>query len=97
MYGLNLRIWTVFAGGAGFDSQQQQYFLLFLVKFLSSNLFFLSFSFAYFSIDACVLHYYLFLLVVMVVELPYALKRSFFGLFGLKQACLPNHSLFGYQ
>jgi len=46
MYGLNLRIWTVCAGGAGFDSQQQQYLLLFLVNFLFSNLFFLSFSFA---------------------------------------------------
>jgi len=29
------QIWTVFAGGAGFDSQQQQSFLLFLVNFFS--------------------------------------------------------------
>ena len=48
VYGLNrrLRQWTVFAGGAGFDSQQQQSFLLFLVKFLFSRLFLLSSSFA---------------------------------------------------
>ena len=43
---VNRRIWTVFAGGAGFDSQQQQSFLLFLVNFLFSRLFFLSSSFA---------------------------------------------------
>jgi len=43
---VNRHKWTVFAGGAGFDSQQQQYFLLFLVNFLFSRLFFLSSSFA---------------------------------------------------
>ena len=40
------RIWTVFAGGAGFDSHHQQSFLLFLVNFIFSRLFFLSSSFA---------------------------------------------------
>jgi hypothetical protein len=34
MYGLN-RVWNVFAGGAGLDFQQQQSFLLFLVKLIS--------------------------------------------------------------
>jgi hypothetical protein len=45
LYGLN-RIWIVFASGVGFDSQQQQSFLLFLVNFLFSRLFLLSSSFA---------------------------------------------------
>ena len=31
----------------------------------------------------------------MVVKLPFALKKAFFCLFGLKQAWLPNHSFFG--
>jgi hypothetical protein len=53
MYGLNLRIWTVFAGGAGFDSQQQQYFLLFLVIFFSRTSFSRAFPLLPFSIDAC--------------------------------------------
>ena len=40
------RLWTIFAGGAGFSSQQQQSFLLYLVDFLFSRLFLLSSSFA---------------------------------------------------
>jgi len=39
--------WTLFAGGAGSDSQQQQSFLLFLVNFLLSRLSLLSSSFAF--------------------------------------------------
>jgi hypothetical protein len=40
------RIWIVFAGGAGFASQQQQSSSLFFVSFLFSRLFLLSSSFA---------------------------------------------------
>jgi hypothetical protein len=84
------RIWTVFAGGAEFVSQQQQVvFCSFWSIFVSRASSYSALPLLPFSIDACVLHLQLILLVVMAVKLPFALKKALFWPFWLEAGLAP--------
>jgi hypothetical protein len=88
IYSLDCRytVWTVFAGGApqrlGFGSQQQQFFCSFRSIFILSPL--VNWALALLPTFYNCMFFGIVVLVVMVVESFFALKKAILGSFGLK-------------